>query len=55
MLAEPTTALLVRSNPKKDPDFLSKVGHELSRVSDDDDTSLQGLDGLRQSTKRVTV
>ena len=37
------------------PDFLSKVGSELGGVSDDDDTTLEGLDGLGKSTKRVTV
>jgi hypothetical protein len=37
------------------PDFLSQLLGELSRVSDDDDTTLEGLDGLGQGTERVTV
>jgi len=37
------------------PDFLSQVLGELSGVSDDDDTTLERLDGLGESTKRVTV
>jgi hypothetical protein len=40
---------------KDSPDFLSQVLGELSRVSDDDDTTLKGLDGLGQGTERVTV
>ena len=37
------------------PDFLSKVLGELGRVSDDDDTTLERLDGLGKSTKGVTI
>ncbi|TLD24339.1 hypothetical protein PspLS_06344 [Pyricularia sp. CBS 133598] len=37
------------------PDFLSQVLGELRRVSDDDDTTLELLERLGQSTKRVTV
>lgn len=37
------------------PDFLSEVLGELRVVSDDDDTTLELLDGLGQSTKGVTV
>ena len=37
------------------PDFLSQVLGELGRVSDDDHTTLEGLDGLGESTKGVTV
>jgi hypothetical protein len=40
---------------KDSPDFLSQILSELSRVSDDDDTTLEGLDGLGQGTERVTV
>lgn len=37
------------------PDFLSQVLGELGVVSDDDDTTLELLDGLGQGTERVTV
>lgn len=37
------------------PDFLGKILGELGRVSDDDDTTLEGLDSLGESTKGVTV
>jgi len=37
------------------PDFLSQVLGELGRVSNDDDTTLEGLDGLGKGTERVTV
>ncbi|TFB05190.1 hypothetical protein CCMA1212_003081 [Trichoderma ghanense] len=37
------------------PDFLSQVLGELGRVSDDDDTTLELLQGLGQGTQRVTV
>jgi hypothetical protein len=37
------------------PDFLGKTFGELSRVSNDDNTTLKGLDGLGESTERVTV
>lgn len=37
------------------PDFLSDILGELSRVSNDDDTTLELLQGLRQGTERVTV
>jgi hypothetical protein len=37
------------------PDFLSEVGSELGRVSNDDNTTLEGLDGLGKGTKGVTV
>src|SRR5690242_2120363 len=40
---------------KNSPNFLSQVLGELSRVSNDDNTTLEGLDGLGQSTERVTV
>ena len=40
---------------KDSPDFLSEVLGELSGVSDDDDTTLERLDGLGQGTERVTV
>ena len=37
------------------PDFLSQVLGELGRVSDDNNTTLEGLDGLGQGTEGVTV
>lgn len=37
------------------PDFLSKIPGELSRVSNDDNTTLEGLDGLGKGTERITV
>lgn len=37
------------------PDFLSKVLGELGGVSNDDDTTLERLDGLGKGTERVTV
>ncbi|PTD06759.1 hypothetical protein FCULG_00006734 [Fusarium culmorum] len=37
------------------PDLLSQVLGELSRVSNDDDTTLELLQGLGKSTERVTV
>lgn len=37
------------------PDFLGELLGELGGVSDDDDTTLEGLDGLGESTKGVTV
>jgi len=37
------------------PDFLGQVLGELTRVGDDDDTTLEGLQGLGQGTERVTV
>ncbi|CAG9977931.1 unnamed protein product [Clonostachys byssicola] len=37
------------------PDFLSKILSELSGVSDDDDTTLELLQGLGQGTEGVTV
>lgn len=37
------------------PDFLSKILGEFSRVSNDDDTTLELLQGLGQGTERVTV
>lgn len=37
------------------PDFLSQVLGELGRVSNDDDTTLELLQGLGQSTQRVTI
>jgi hypothetical protein len=37
------------------PDFLSELLGELSRVSNDDNTTLEGLDGLGKGTERVTV
>ncbi|KAK1245414.1 hypothetical protein MKX08_005043 [Trichoderma sp. CBMAI-0020] len=37
------------------PDFLSQVLGELSRVSNDDNTTLELLQGLGQSTQRVTI
>ncbi|KUI63666.1 hypothetical protein VM1G_12020 [Cytospora mali] len=40
---------------KDGPDFLSKILGELGVVSNDDDTTLELLDGLRQGTERVTI
>ena len=37
------------------PDFFSQVLGELGRVSNDDNTTLEALDGLGEGTKRVTV
>lgn len=37
------------------PDFLGQVLGELTGVSDDDNTTLEGLEGLGKGTKRVTV
>lgn len=37
------------------PDFLGQVLSELTGVSNDDNTTLEGLDGLGESTKGVTV
>jgi len=37
------------------PDFLGQVLSELTGVSDDDNTTLEGLQGLGQSTQGVTV
>jgi len=37
------------------PDFLSEVLSELTGVGNDDNTTLEGLDGLGESTKGVTV
>lgn len=37
------------------PDFLSEILGEFSRVSNDDNTTLERLDGLGKGTERVTV